>query len=110
MYEDTSKYAPEEAPRIETMPMVDAEVVLFAGRTALDVAVPAAAGVACLVVLGSFWLAVLVPPVLFLAQPALRARFGRGRLPHLVWSYGLLRARGLPEVFSMRRRRVELGP
>ncbi len=110
MLEDVTKYNAEDAPRVETLPMVDAAVVLFAGRTMLDVATPIVSGVMSLVLLDSFWLAVGVPPVLFFSQPWLRAQLGRGRVLHLAWAFGLVRAKGLPVVFSLRGGTETFGP
>ena len=108
--EFAGKYAPDMAPRIETAPMVDAEVVLFAGRSAVDIGLPVAAGVLCLVLLRSFVLAALVPPVLFVVQPWLKRRFGRGRVLHQLWVLGLVVPGRLPAIFSVRDGLVEFGP
>jgi hypothetical protein len=110
MHEFTGKYDPERAPRIETAPMVDAEVVLFAGRTITDIAVPIGAGVGFLVIFGSFWAAVLSPPVLFVLTPKLRQTFGRGRLMHILWSLGLVRVSRVPGIYSVRDSIAEFGP
>lgn len=108
--EYTGKYRPERAPRIETSPMVDAEVVLFAGRTAVDIGAPVAVGLMFLLVFGSFALAVLSPPVVVLLQPMLKRRFGRGRVLHLLWTWGLPGAGELPRVFTIRDGIAEFGP
>lgn len=110
MHEYTGKYDPARAPRIATFPMVDAEVELFAGRTIVDIAMPIGVGVGALVVLGSFWTAVFITPVLFVATPRLRSTFGRGRLLQLLWSLGLVRVSRVPGLYSLRDSIAEFGP
>lgn len=110
MHEFTGKYDPERSPRIATAPMVDAEVVLFAGRTITDIAVPLGVGVGCLIIFGSFWMGVVSAPILFVYTPRLRATFGRGRLMHILWSLGLVRVSRVPSVYSLRDPIAEFGP
>ncbi len=90
--------------------MVDSPVVIFAGRTAIEIGVPFVGGIALLVVARQPVLAALGPPLLFWALPILRQRFGRGRLFHMMWSRGWANSSDLPFRFGWNERTKTFGP
>ncbi len=108
MHEDLTKYL--SAERIQTSPMVDARVIIFADRTALELGVPFLVAVVTFAVIRNPWLAVVVPPALFWGMPWLRNKFGRGRLFHLLWSRGIVSPSQMPFAFDWNQRIKTFGP
>ncbi len=109
MHEDFGKYSSERAPRTQTSPLVDSPVQLFAGRTAPEIALPLFSGILLMIVAEQLWLALIVPPVLFVAMPWFRQHLGRGRMLHLLWSLGAVRHHRLP-VFAWDQPTKLFGP
>jgi len=105
MAETYAKYSDME--QVPTCLLIDEAPVVLMGRTFLELVSTVVSFVVC-AYFNEMWLGAALAAVVGGVMPALRARFPRGFLLHLLWSFGVL-FREL-QFFSFRRGVKVLGP